>query len=278
MIDTPLADDVLRRAFEEDLGEAGDLTSESCIPPDARSTARLVARAAGTIAGLPLAARAFRFLDAGVDVEPVVADGDSVEARTLLATVTGSSRSILVAERVALNLLGRMSGIATATADLVRRVAGTGVAITDTRKTTPTLRALEKYAVRMGGGVNHRFGLHDAVMIKDNHIVAAGGITAAVAAVRGRVGHTVKIEVEVETFAQLEELLAVGADIVLLDNMPAEDLRRAVDMVAGRMITEASGGITPDTVGPVAETGVDVISVGYLTHSAPSLDVALDFA
>ena len=269
-------DDLIRRALDEDFGAAGDITTDSCIAADARSVGVVVARAGGTIAGIEVAARVFTLLDEGVEVAIEAGDGAVVEAGTVLARVAGSSRALLGGERLALNLLGRLSGIATATSDLVRRVEGTGARITDTRKTTPNLRALEKYAVRMGGGVNHRFGLHDAVMIKDNHIVAAGGIRSAVEAVRARIGHTVKIEVEADDLEQVESVLEAGADIVLLDNMEPADLRRAVAMVDGRMIVEASGGITPATVRQVAESGVDVISVGYLTHSAPNLDVALD--
>lgn len=270
-------DPLIRAALDEDLAGAGDLTSEGAIDAHAVSAAGLVARESGTIAGLPLAVRVFAMVDGRISVSEHVSDGDSVDAGSVLATVEGPSRGVLVAERTALNFLGRMSGIATATADLVRRVEGTGTRIADTRKTTPTLRALEKYAVRVGGGINHRFGLYDAVMVKDNHILAAGGIAAAVERVRERVGHTVKIEVEVETLDQLSELLSVGADIVLLDNMGPDDLRAAVELVDGAMVTEASGGITTETVRAIAETGVDVISVGWITHSAPTLDVALDF-
>ncbi len=190
--------------------------------------------------------------------------------------LSGSTKSILSAERTALNILGRLSGIATLTAEMVELVDGTGTMVADTRKTTPTLRALEKYAVRMGGGSNHRFGLFDTVMIKDNHIIAAGGIGTAVALVRAHVGHTVKIEVEVDDLAQLRELLIVGADIVLLDNMSIGEIEDAVEMIDGRMIVEASGGVDRETIRSIAETGVDVISVGALTHSAPNFDVALD--
>lgn len=270
-------EDLVRRALREDLADAGDLTSWSCIPADAWSRANLVSRAEGVVAGLDVATTVFRFIDAGVQFEEVVDDGARVESATTVATVAGSARSILTAERTALNFLGRMSGVATATARLVDAVAGTGAVITDTRKTLPGHRALDKYAVWVGGGRNHRFGLHDAVMIKDNHIVAAGGIRAAVAAVRDRVGHTVTIEVEVETLDQLDELLDVGADVVLLDNMDVDTLRAAVARVDGSMVCEASGGITEAGIRAVAETGVDVISVGWITHSAPQLDVALDF-
>ncbi|CAN5887966.1 carboxylating nicotinate-nucleotide diphosphorylase [soil metagenome] len=270
-------EDVIRRALDEDLGEAGDLTTEACIPADGRSRAELVARAAGVVAGVAVGEAVFRTVDETVRFEPKVSDGDAVEEGTVVAVVEGSSRSILMAERTALNLVGRMSGVATATAELVAAVAGTAAVITDTRKTMPGLRALDKYAVRAGGGHNHRHGLHDAVMVKDNHIAAAGGITSAVSAVRARVGHTVKVEVEVETLGQLGELLEVGADIVLLDNMDLGVLAEAVKMVGGSMVCEASGGITLETVRAVAETGVDVISVGWITHSATQLDVALDF-
>lgn len=268
---------IVRRALDEDLAEAGDLTSDACIPVAARATAAIVARAPGIVAGLDVAAYVFTEVDPVVVVEPLVSDGARVDAGATLATVAGAARSILTAERTALNLLGRMSGVAGATAALVEAIAGTGAAITDTRKTMPGLRALDKYAVRMGGGRNHRFGLYDAVMIKDNHIAAAGSITAAVEAVRAGVGHTVKVEVEVDSLTQLEELLEVGADIVLLDNMDVATLRRAVEMVGGRMVCEASGGVTLETVRTIAETGVDVISAGSITHSAPQLDIALDF-
>ena len=269
-------DDIIRRALAEDLGVAGDITSDAIFPADHHTTARIVVRRPGTLAGIEVACRTFTLLDASVEAEVCVPDGSRVAAMTDAARLAGPTRALLAAERTALNLLGRMSGIATATAQLVALLEGTGARIADTRKTTPTLRALEKYAVRMGGGSNHRFGLHDAVLIKDNHLAAAGGVTAAVERVRRHVGHTVKIEVEVETLAQVEELLGVGADIVLLDNMPLPDLAEAVRMVGDRMITEASGGIDRATVRAVAETGVQFISVGSITHSAPSLDVALD--
>jgi nicotinate-nucleotide pyrophosphorylase (carboxylating) len=278
MIDGARFDPLILTALAEDLGEAGDLTSESAIPADATSEATVAARREGVVAGLTVADRVFELVDPEIGVDLEVDDGERVEAGTVLARVAGSSRGMLTAERTALNLLGKASGVASATRALVDAVAGTGARIADTRKTTPGLRALEKYAVRMGGGFNHRFGLHDAVMIKDNHILAAGGIRAAVEAVRGRVGHTVKVEVEVTTLDQLAELLDVGADIVLLDNMDLATMRRAVEMVGGSMITEASGSVTLDTVRAVAETGVDVISVGWITHSAPALDVALDFS
>jgi nicotinate-nucleotide pyrophosphorylase (carboxylating) len=268
---------IIRRALEEDLAVAGDLSAEAAVPAEAVAAANIVARKPGRIAGLEVAAAVFSEVDAATSVELVAADGDSVKADSTLGGIQGNARAVLTAERTALNLLGLMSGVATATARLVDLVAGTGVRIADTRKTTPGLRVLEKYAVRMGGGINHRFGLYDAVMIKDNHLIAAGGVRPAVEAARSRVGHAVKIEVEVTNFDQLRELLEVGADIVLLDNMDIPDLQKAVEMIGERMVTEASGGITAETIRAVAETGVDVISVGWITHSAPSLDVALDF-
>jgi nicotinate-nucleotide pyrophosphorylase (carboxylating) len=223
-----------------------------------------------------MAAAAFRLLDDRVRVESVVSDGDRVPRAETLAVVSGPARAILTGERVALNLLGRLSGIATLTGSVVDAVAGTGAAVACTRKTTPGLRALEKYAVRCGGGANHRFGLDDAVLIKDNHLALAGGVGAAVARARAAVGHLVKVEVEVDTLEQLDEALAAGVDAVLLDNMTIDELRRAVERGEGRVLLEASGGITPETARSVAGTGVDVISLGWLTHSAPSLDVALE--
>lgn len=270
--------DIVRRALDEDLAEAGDLTTEACIPADSTSVAEIGVRRPGVVAGLEVGAAVFRTVDPEVSVELAAADGDRVEAGQVLGRVEGRSRSILTAERTALNLMGRMSGVATATARLVDAIAGTGAVITDTRKTMPGLRALDKYAVRMGGGRNHRFGLYDAVLIKDNHIVASGGITAAVEAARARVGHMVRIEVEVETLEQLDELLEVGADVVLLDNMDPNTLKAAVETVAGRMVTEASGTVTLETVRAIAESGVDVISTGWITHSPPQLDIGLDFA
>jgi nicotinate-nucleotide pyrophosphorylase (carboxylating) len=269
--------DLIRRALDEDLAEAGDITTEACIPADARSAAEIVVRAPGVVAGLEVAAAVFHALDPEVEFDLRSADGDRVEAGTIVAVVEGASRSILTAERTALNVLGRMSGVATATARLVDAVAGTGAVIVDTRKTMPGLRALDKYAVRMGGGRNHRFGLYDAVLIKDNHIVAAGGIARAVEAARARVGHMVKIEVEVETLDQLDELLEVGADVVLLDNMDPVTLAEAVARVDGRMVTEASGTVTLETARGIVETGVEYISTGWITHSPPQLDIALDF-
>ena len=268
---------IVAAALAEDLGERGDITSLAIIDESSRSTARVMARAPGVVAGLPVAAHVFRRVDPDLIFDPGT-EGARVVPGDVVATVAGSSRSILTAERTALNLLARMSGVATATSHLVAAVAGTGARITDTRKTMPGLRALDKYAVGVGGGVNHRMGLYDQVMIKDNHIVAAGDLRSAVAAARAAVGPETKVIVEVEDLAQLAEVLATDADRVLLDNMGPETLREAVDMVSGQMETEASGGITLENVRQIAETGVAFISVGWITHSAPQLDLALDFS
>src|SRR5436190_4680 len=269
---------LLRRALREDLGLAGDLTTDAIVPAGAAARARIVARVAGRVAGLPIAASAFRLLDQRVAIEPLRRDGDDTAAGETLAWVEGEARVLLSAERVCLNLLGRLCGIATATRALVRAIEGTGARIVCTRKTTPGLRALEKYAVRCGGGENHRFGLDDAVLIKDNHVAFAGGVRAAVERARAHAGHTVKIELEVDSLAQLEQALALGVDLVLLDNMKPATLRQAVALTAGRAVLEASGGITLDTARAIAESGVDLLSVGWITHSAPALDVAFDFA
>jgi nicotinate-nucleotide pyrophosphorylase (carboxylating) len=271
-----LYEPVVRRALEEDLGRAGDLTSDACLPPDLQGEAHVVVRRAGRIAGLEIALSAFRHLDATVETVAHRRDGEDAEAGALIGTVRGPARVLLSAERTALNLLGRLCGIATVTRDLVAAVAPHGAQVVCTRKTTPGLRALEKYAVRCGGGGNHRFGLDDAVLIKDNHRALAGGLTPAVERARRHVGHLVKIEVEVDSLDQLREALALGVDVVLLDNMPLDLLREAVALAKGRAITEASGGIRPDTAAAIAATGVDLLSVGWLTHSAPALDVALD--
>lgn len=277
MIDSHRFDELLRRAIDEDLGAAGDITSSSIFSVEHLSTGRIVARQAGVIAGVSIAQRVFELIDDRLTLEPEAADGLEVEAGTELMALSGSTKSILAAERTALNILGRLSGIATATAELVELVDGTGTMVCDTRKTTPTLRALEKYAVRMGGGSNHRFGLYDTVMIKDNHIVASGDIRRAVAKARAAVGPEMMIEVEVDRLDQLAEVLETDADRVLLDNMALEMLRAAVGMAGGRIVTEASGGVNLDNVRAIAETGVDVISVGWITHSPPQLDIGLDF-
>jgi nicotinate-nucleotide pyrophosphorylase (carboxylating) len=272
-------DQAVRRALAEDLGRAGDVTSIATIPADTSASATVVARKAGVIAGLPVVEAVFRRLAPDLDIQAHAHDGDSVEAPFALMTIAGPARAILAGERVALNFLGHLSGIATATAVFVRRIAHTKARVTCTRKTTPGLRALEKYAVRCGGGFNHRFGLDDAMLIKDNHIAVAGGIGAVLARARAVAGHLVKIEIEVDTLDQLREVLdAGGADVVLLDNMDVPTLRRAVEMVRGRLVLEASGGIALETVTPIAESGVDYVSSGALTHSAPNLDVALDIA
>jgi nicotinate-nucleotide pyrophosphorylase (carboxylating) len=267
---------LIHQALAEDLGLAGDLTTNAIIPPQARVTGRLVARRAGCIAGLEVAAGVFRRLDPTFDLTVYYADGTVVEGNTTLAEVHGTARALLSAERVALNFLAHLSGIATATRHLVEAVQAYPARVVCTRKTTPGLRALEKYAVRAGGGANHRFGLDDAVLIKDNHLVVAGSIAVAVHRVRSVIGHMVKVQVEVDTLAQLDEALACPIDAVLLDNMPPVQLKDAVQMVGRRVITEASGGITLDTARDVAASGVDLLSAGWLTHSAPALDVALD--
>ena len=269
----------VRRALTEDLGRAGDVTSAATIPASSQARARMVARQGGVVAGLALAEAAFRKLAPDIEIRGAVHDGAKVERGQVLMHVAGPARPILGAERVALNFVGHLSGVATATAAFVERIANTAARMTCTRKTTPGLRALEKYAVRCGGGFNHRFGLDDAILIKDNHIAVAGGVRAALVRARNVAGHLVKIEIEVDTLEELRQVLAAGgADVVLLDNMDVVTLGRAVTITAGRLLTEASGGITLDTVAAIAETGVDYISSGWMTHSAPQLDVALDIA
>jgi len=277
VIDRAAYVDLVGRALAEDLGTVGDLTSDSCVPEETQAHGALVARSAGIVAGLEVAAHVFESIDPASTFAAIVSDGDRVTAGQSIATVAGLARSLLRAERTALNILGRMSGVATATSLFVAAVAGTGARISDTRKTMPGMRLLDKYAVSMGGGVNHRLGLFDAVLIKDNHIAAIGGVESAVKAARERVGPGVMVEVEVETLQQLEVVLGTEADRVLLDNMNVETLRVAVEMTAGHMVTEASGGVTLDNVRSIASTGVDIISVGWITHSAPQMDIALDF-
>jgi nicotinate-nucleotide pyrophosphorylase (carboxylating) len=267
---------IVRRALEEDLGLAGDVTSDTVVSEDAFVRARLVARRPGRVAGLPVALSVFRLLCPQLAIVVDCTDGTDVPTNATIAAIEGPARPILTAERTALNLLSGLCGIATATRTAVEVVAGTRTRIVCTRKTTPGLRALEKYAVRVGGGVNHRFGLDDGVLIKDNHIIASGGIEAAVLRARKRLGHMVKIEIEVDTFEQLREVVAVGADAVLLDNMSPAQLREAVVLVGGKMVTEASGGITLANLGEIAAAGVDIVSLGWLTHSAPILDIGLD--
>jgi nicotinate-nucleotide pyrophosphorylase (carboxylating) len=266
---------VVAAALAEDVG-SGDVTTEATVAPDAVGTAVLVTRAPGVVAGLDAVEAVFRALDPDVRVERHAADGDALPGPAPVATVSGSLRALLTGERTALNLLGRLSGIATLTRSYVDAVAGTGVAILDTRKTTPGLRLLEKYAVRCGGGINHRLGLYDAILIKDNHIAVAGGVGPAIRAARAAAGRSVKIEVEVDDPAQLDAALAAGPDIIMLDNMDPARMRQAVAKIAGRAIVEASGNVTLESVRAIAETGVDLISSGWITHSAPALDIALD--
>jgi len=272
-----LVESAVAAALEEDLGNAGDITTDAIVPAEAEGEAAIVARREGVIAGLDLAEAAFKALDPGVRFVRVVQDGGAVESGGTIATVGGKTRALLTGERTALNFLGRLSGIATLTASYVKAVEGTSARISCTRKTTPGMRALEKYAVRAGGGVNHRFGLYDAVLVKDNHIAAAGRLAEALKRLGTRRGPRVKIEVEVDTLDQLAEALKFPIDAVLLDNMDVETLRRAVKLVAGRVKTEASGGVTLETVRNIAETGVEVISVGALTHSPRNLDSSLEW-
>jgi nicotinate-nucleotide pyrophosphorylase (carboxylating) len=270
---TDTVERVVLAALAEDIG-AGDVTTEATVPEDAVGTADLLLKEPGIVCGVRVAETAFRALDPDIRFEAVASDGDVVEGRTVIARVTGSERAILTAERVALNFLGRLSGIATLSRRYVDAVAGTGASVLDTRKTTPGLRALEKHAVAAGGARNHRFGLDDAVLIKDNHLRAAGSVGAAVELVRAATD--LPIEVECDSLAQVEAAIDVGADAILLDNMSLDDLRAAVALVDGRARLEASGGVTLDTIRAIAETGVDEISVGALTHSARSLDVSLE--
>ena len=268
---------LVRAALAEDIGP-GDITSILCIPAGTRATAVMLAKEPGVIAGLSIAEMAFHLIDPDAVWLAHLSDGARVgEGRTPLATITGDARAMLTAERVALNFVQRLSGIATLTAKYAALTVGTNARIADTRKTTPGLRMLEKYAVRAGGGFNHRLGLYDAVLIKDNHIKAAGSIAQAVAAARAHISHTMKIEVEAATLKMVEEALQVKADIILLDNMDTKTMRSAVQLIAGRAISEASGGLTEARIAEVAATGVDILSIGALTHSAPALDISLDF-
>ena len=273
-----LIEPLVREALREDLGRAGDITTDAIVPAGAMMEGVIAARKSGVVAGTGAAQLAFRLLDPEVAVTLESADGSRVQRGTAVMRVKGPARAILAAERVALNFLCQPPGVASATAALVEAARPHRARIVCTRKTTPGLRILEKHAVRAGGGSNHRFGLDDAVLIKDNHVAVAGGIRPAIERVRRSVGHLVKIEVEVDSLAQLEEALAIGADAVLLDNMTLEQMAEAVKRVAGRMLTEASGGINLETVGAIAATGVDLISSGWITHSAPALDLGLDYA
>jgi len=282
MLDLPplnplILNDLVAMALREDFGRAGDITSNAIIPATRRAQAVFRAREAGVMAGGDFITATFRALDAGVEAEIAKADGARLAPGDIIATVEGPARAMLAGERVALNFLGRLCGIASLTALYVEKVQGTKAAILCTRKTTPGLRAAEKYAVRCGGGMNHRFGLDDAMLIKDNHIAVAGGVAAALRAAKAQAGHMLRIEIEVDTLAQLEAVLATGlADIVMLDNMPPALLREAVMMTKGCVKLEASGGVNLDTVAAIAATGVDMISVGALTHSARVLDIGLD--
>jgi nicotinate-nucleotide pyrophosphorylase (carboxylating) len=268
---------IVRAALLEDLGRAGDLTTDAIVPEGAQTSGVIRARKPGRLCGLPCAIIAFRLLDPALEIAVDLNDGADLEPGATVATLRGSARAILTGERTALNFLGRLSGIATATNRLVKLCEGTKASVVDTRKTTPNLRVLEKYAVRMGGGMNHRFGLDDAVLIKDNHVAYAGGIAAAIGAVRDQVGHLVKIELEVDSIAQLHEGLDAGAHVILLDNFSPEQMREAVKITAGKAILEASGNITEASIRAIAESGVDIISSGWITHSAPNLDLGLDF-
>ena len=275
---SPLAiEEAVQRALDEDLGRAGDITSIAAIPETTPAHAIMVARQAGVIAGLPLAVATLQKLSADINIQAHVRDGAAVANGAHVLTISAPARAVLAGERTALNFVGRLSGIATLTADYVRHTAGTKLRVCCTRKTTPGLRALEKYAVRCGGGFNHRFGLDDAILIKDNHIAVSGGITAVLQRARAHVGHLVKIEIEVDTLAQLREVLDTGlADVVMLDNMDIAELTEAVKIANGRVVLEASGGVTQDTIAKIAATGVDYVSAGALTHSAPNFDIALD--
>jgi len=275
MLDGLYLDNLIRRALEEDIGYR-DLTTDSIIGPDHESRGVILVKQQGVIAGMEVARRTFGLLDPRLRFEVLVEDGKAVEPRTVIASIEGPTRAILQGERVALNFLQRMSGIATHARRLCELISGYKARVVDTRKTTPGLRALEKYAVRVGGGSNHRFGLYDGVIIKDNHIVAAGGIRKAVEAVRGKVPHTVRIEVEVQDLEMLAEALDAGADVIMLDNMDLETMKKAVELVGGRVPLEASGGVNEQNIRQVAATGVDYISVGALTHSVRALDISLD--
>ncbi|ATC30963.1 carboxylating nicotinate-nucleotide diphosphorylase [Caulobacter vibrioides] len=275
-LDDLLVRPIVDLALAEDLGRAGDITGQACIDPDARLSVVFASRQDGRVSGLSCARLALAAMDPTARFEVVTPDGADVTPGAVLARAEGNARAVLIAERTGLNLLGRMSGIATLTRAYVRMVEGTSATIVDTRKTTPGLRALEKYAVRCGGGVNHRFGLDDAILIKDNHVAACGGVGEAVRRARAHAGHLVKVEVEVDGLDQLEEALKHGPDVVMLDNFSLADLRAAVSLAKGRAVLEASGGVNLTTVRAIAETGVDVISVGALTHSAPVLDIGLD--
>ncbi len=272
-----LYEPLVRTALLEDLGRAGDITADAIVPADRQAALVLRARQPGVVAGLAIARTAFQLVSPEIKFVAARPDGSAVAPGEVIAEIDGPARALLTGERTALNFLCHLSGVATATASLVTAAQGTRARIVCTRKTTPGLRALEKYAVRAGGGANHRFGLDDAMLIKDNHIALAGSIRTAIERARAQAGHLVKIEIEVDTLGQLEQVLALGVDAVLLDNMTTDELRKAVAMVGGRAITEASGRITAATARAIAETGVDLISAGWLTHSSAALDIGLDY-
>src|ERR1700754_2913861 len=275
---SPLAiDEAVQRALNEDLGRAGDITSIATIPEATQAHAIMIARQAGVIAGLPLAVAVLQRLSPDINIQAHFRDGGAVASGVHVLTISGPARAVLAGERTALNFVGRLSGIATLTAEHVRHTAGTKLRICCTRKTTPGLRALEKYAVRCGGGFNHRFGLDDAILIKDNHVAVAGGVRPVLQRARASVGHLVKIEIEVDSLDQLREVLDAGlADVVLIDNFDIASMKKAIEMVAGRLVIEASGGVTQGSIAKIAATGVDYASSGAITHSAPNFDVALD--
>lgn len=268
--------DILKKAYKEDM-PFGDITTDYSVPENVNSRAYMITKQEGVIAGIEICIEAFKMLDPDTKVIPLVKDGDFVEAGTRILEIEGKSRALLKAERTALNLLQRLSGIATITRLYVEKIIGYNAKVTDTRKTTPGLRALEKYAVRKGGGTNHRLSLSDGVLIKDNHIKVVGGIRKAVEAVREHIPHTVKIEVEAETLKQVKEALESGADIIMLDNMPPDIMEQAVKMINHRAITEASGNVTLDNIQKIAATGVDIISIGALTHSVKAMDISMKF-
>ena len=275
MLSLWVIDEAVQRALAEDVGK-GDLTSNALIPEDAYTEGLIYSKDSGVLAGMPVARRVFERLDPEVEIEEVLKDGSMLAPGSVIARIRGRARAVLTGERTALNFLQRLSGIATATADLVKIIAGIGASLVDTRKTTPGLRLLEKYAVRVGGGCNHRLGLDDGVLIKDNHIKAAGSIAEAIRRAKKQIPHTIKIEVEVESIEQLSEALEAGADIIMLDNMSPAQMREAVRITAGRVPLASSGGIDKETIREVAESGVDLISVGAVTHSAKALDISLD--
>lgn len=276
MLDTFIVDKLIKNALEEDIGW-GDVTANATVPADRPASGRFLAKEKTVVCGIDVARRVFVLIDPDVDVKVIIEDGKIAGKGDVIAEVSGNARSILAGERVALNFLQRMSGIASRTRDCVRQVKGTSAQITDTRKTTPGLRVLEKYAVRVGGGKNHRYNLADGVLIKDNHIRAAGGIRPAVEAARAAIPHTLKIEVEVEDFAMIEEALTADADIIMLDNMSEKDMKKAVELIGGRALVEASGNMGDKDLKEIAETGVDIISIGALTHTIKSADISLRF-